>query len=97
MVTPEALEAFRTLVEEHQRIQHERNGYNFSPPAVTVTRGRRWHKVDVGDSGKYVVEATTGEILGIKGYGVPHHGHRYGTLETIDRYDWGGYAPVALT
>jgi hypothetical protein len=29
-----------------------------------------------------------GDIFGIKAYGVPHLGHRYGNLETIHAWDW---------
>jgi hypothetical protein len=39
-----------------------------------------------------MVVNATGEIFGIKAYGVIHRGHRYGTLDTLDSYDWGGYA-----
>ena len=47
-------------------------------------------KVDVGNSGKYMVDAE-GNIFGIKAYGVIHRGHSYGTLDTIEDYNWGGY------
>jgi hypothetical protein len=46
--------------------------------------------VDVGRSGKYMV-TEDGEIFGIKGYGVIHRGHQYGTLDTIDEWFWGDY------
>jgi hypothetical protein len=41
-----------------------------------------------------MVDNATGEIFGIKGYGVIHRGHRYGTLDTIGDYDWSGYHAV---
>lgn len=53
--------------------------------------GKKWARVDVGTSGKYMVDMATGEIVGIKGYGVPHLGHRYGTLDTLYAWDWSGY------
>ena len=35
-----------------------------------------------------------GQIFGIKAYGVIHKGHFYGTLDTIDLYDWSNYTAV---
>lgn len=58
---------------------------------VTVTPGRKYTKVDVGHSGRYMVVNKTGEIFGIKSYGVIHRGHQYGTLDTINEWYWGDY------
>lgn len=62
---------------------------------VQVKPGKKYTKVDVGPkhniSGKYMVENSTGAIFGIKGYGVVHKGHQYGTLETVHDWYWGGY------
>ena len=62
---------------------------------VTVKSGRKYTKIDVGQSGKYMIDAQ-GNIFGIKAYGVIHHGHRYGTLDTIDCYDWSNYEAVKI-
>lgn len=64
---------------------------------VTIKLGRKYAKVDVGSSGKYMVDNATGEIFGIKAYGQVHKGHKYGTLDTVDQYYWGGYAARFLT
>lgn len=61
---------------------------------VRVVRGRKYTKVDIGSSGKYMVVNDTGEIFGIKAYGVIHRGHAYGTLDTIGEWDWRGYSAV---
>lgn len=58
---------------------------------VTIKVGDKYTRVDVGRSGKYMVDNATGEIFGIKRYGVIHRGHHYGTLDTVDQYYWGGY------
>ena len=47
---------------------------------VKVVPGRKYTKVDVGSSGRYMVDAD-GAIYGVKAYGVPHLGHRFGTLD----------------
>lgn len=57
---------------------------------TTVKPGKKYTKIDVGTSGKYMIDEK-GDIYGIKAYGVIHHGHYYGNLETINNYDWSGY------
>ena len=51
--------------------------------------------IDVGPSGKYLIDGD--RIYGIKAYGVPHRSHRFGTLDTINEWDWSGYAAVRWT
>ena len=62
---------------------------------VQVIPGPKYTKVDIGPahniSGKYMIENETGIIYGIKGYGKVHKGHRYGTLDTVADWYWGGY------
>lgn len=62
---------------------------------VSVKPGKKYVKVDVGSSGKYMIDAES-NIFGIKAYGVIHTGHHYGTLDTIDQYNWGGYTARKL-
>ena len=57
---------------------------------VQIKPGKKYTKVDVGASGKYMVDSE-GNIFGIKAYGVIHTGKRYGTLDTIDQFYWGDY------
>ncbi len=59
----------------------------------TIKPGKKYTKVDVGPSGKFMIVIETGEIFGIKAYGVIHRGKRYGTLETVNEWYWGGYSP----
>lgn len=61
---------------------------------VTVSLGRTFARVDVGSSGRYMVDLESGVIYGIKGYGVVHRGHRFGTLDTIQDWNWGNYLAV---
>ncbi|MCR4304942.1 MAG: hypothetical protein NUV63_12100 [Gallionella sp.] len=97
------LEAFRATLEAAQLQGLLDQGYDPErhPHAVKVKMGRKYANVDVGcrtwpdgkvlGSGKYMVELETGNIYGIKAYGVIHRGHFYGTLDTLDAYDWRGY------
>ena len=59
-----------------------------------IKMGRKYANVDVGQSGKYMVELSTGNIYGIKAYGVIHRGHQYGTLDTIYEWDWSDYTAI---
>lgn len=54
----------------------------------------KYFRVDVGTSGRYMIERSTERIYGIKAYGVINKGHYYGTLDTIDDYFWGEYAAI---
>jgi hypothetical protein len=67
---------------------------------VEVIPGPKYTKVNLGPasnmSGKFMIENSTGIIYGIKGYGKVHKGHVYGTLDTVDAYDWSDYTPERL-
>jgi hypothetical protein len=89
------LEAFARLLEQDQlRGLIARNvdcEANRADAKTRVKIGRKYANVDVGTSGKYMVELDTGRIFGIKAYGVIHRGHAFGTLDTITDWDWSGY------
>jgi len=91
--TPERLEQFRATLEAAQLEGLRHRGWNspFHNVTCRVKMGRKYCNVDVGTSGKYMVELATSKIYGIKGYGVIHRGHYYGTLDTIGELDWSGY------
>ena len=61
---------------------------------ASIKLGRKYCNVDFGGSGMYMVELATGQIYGIKCYGVIHRGHYFGTVDTLTDYDWGGYRAV---
>lgn len=63
---------------------------------TSIKPGKKFTRVDVGSSGKYMVDNQTGQIFGIKAYGVVHRGHEYGTLDTINEWAWGGYRAVKV-
>lgn len=66
--------------------------------AITkIKPGRKYTKVDMGGSGVYMIVNETGEIFGIKGYGVIYRGHQYGTLDTINLWYWGEYQAYKKT
>jgi len=66
---------------------------NLKNAKTSIKEGSKYTKVDIGTSGRYMVEMSTGNIFGIKGYGTIHRGHFYGTVDTTADYFWGGYYP----
>ena len=99
--TETKITAFAARVEQEsiQRLKDENLACaaNIRNARTSVKPGHKYTKVDIGSSGRYMVEMATGNIFGIKAYGQIHRGHFYGTLETIDEYFWGGYYPIKKT
>lgn len=95
MVTAEQLEKFRATLEAARIKEMARQYPLLPPPSVRVRIRAKYACVDVETcgqwSGKYMVVLDTGEIFGIKAYGVIHRGHSFGTLDTIHEWDWSGY------
>lgn len=63
---------------------------NLDNAVAHVKEGKKYTKVDIGGSGCYMIDSD-GNIFGIKAYGVIHRGHQFGTLNTIDDWNWGRY------
>lgn len=103
----EKLTAFAWLLEYEQLERLTLEGLdceaNRENAKTSIKIGRVWARVDVGNSGKYMVAlmagitqhycrpVEVGDIVGIKAYGVPHFGHRFGSLDSIHEWDWRGY------
>lgn len=91
------LEAFAARIRFDTRSFFRACGHGLSADqidresVVHIKPGRKYTKIDVYTSGKYMVENATGIIYGIKGYGKVHKGHVYGTLDIIADWNWGGY------
>jgi hypothetical protein len=92
------LETLRRTIEEQQRARLVADGMSSlllgSHYTGSIKMGRKYANIDFGGSGKYMVDLATGEIFGIKAYGVIHRGHRFGTLDTIEAWDWSNYRAV---
>lgn len=92
------LEALRLLIQEHQQSRLEKDFPKLAGIERSEARiipGKKYTKIDVksgaGWSGKYMVENDTQTVYGIKGYGVIHRGHCFGTLDEMLLWDWSGY------
>lgn len=89
------LKAFAERLTQEHLSQLTKDGVDCQPNRdnckTDIIPGRKYTKVNIGHSGKYMVENSTGVIFGIKGYGQVHLGHSYGTLDTIDEWYWGSF------
>lgn len=83
----------KITAETQERLTREGLGCqaNLNNAVCSFKPGRKYTKIDQGNSGKYMVVNSTEEIYGIKAYGVIHLGHYYGTLDTIGNYHWEDY------
>lgn len=90
------IQAFANLVQWQtiERLKKDDLGCeaNIMNAQTSIKPGKKYTKVDVGDSGRFMIDAE-GNIFGIKAYGQVHRGHSYGTLDTTDNYYWGNYSP----
>ena len=88
------IEQLATKIEEHQiqRLKIEKLDCetNLKNAKTSVKLGNKYTRIDIGTSGAYMIDQD-GNIFGIKAYGVIHRGHFFGTLDTINQYNWGGY------
>ena len=79
------IEEFATRVQEGEQESLRRANpacqANMDNAVTSIKPGRKWTKVNVGSSGRYMIDQE-GRIFGIKAYGVPHYGHYFGTLDS---------------
>lgn len=90
------LTAFVDLLTRQQRARHEKEYTHPFTDDAHFHLGAKYARVDLGGSGRYMVDLATEEIFGIKGYGVIHRGHKFGTLDTIRDWDWSDYQAIKL-
>lgn len=98
--TIEKINALAALVEKQQIERlHEQDlacPANLQNAKTKVVPGRKYTKIDVGNSGKLMIENESEIIYGIKGYGVVHKGHQYGNLDTTAQFFWGDFRPKKI-
>ena len=58
---------------------------------VEIRRQHRYIYIDIGGSGRYMIDNATGQIFGIKAYGVVNRKKAFGTVHTVNEWNWGGY------
>lgn len=88
------IKQFAELVEKEQKDYLQKSDLacqaNLDNCKVKIKEGKKYTKVNVGSSGKYMVDKA-GYIFGIKAYGVINKRRCFGSLDTINEYYWGNY------
>jgi hypothetical protein len=64
---------------------------NLQNAKTTYLIKNKYTYINIGGSGKYMIDNKTNEIYGIKAYGMINKGRFYGTLNTINNFYWGNY------
>lgn len=94
------LEMFRVLFETQHNERLTRLYPELDSESVEVETGYKFDKVfinrDTGTNshyrmGRYMVESRTGVIYGIKSWTQVNKRRCYGTIDTIDQYDWSDF------
>jgi len=90
----EKIKQFAEILERQQIERLQKTGLgceaNIINCKVSIKQGKKYVKVDVGRSGKYMIDDNE-DIYGIKAYGVINKKHHYGNLDSINNYYWGDY------
>jgi hypothetical protein len=95
--------AFCTAVETQSNARHQKQYAPHWKDEQVLPSLERVHKYiriyfDNGTQklSRYFVEVKTGNIYACEGWKKPNFRRQFGTLETIDQFDWSGYEGVAL-
>lgn len=93
----EIIKQFSTMlqakVDAYMAIHHP----NTRRELVTVNPGKKYVKIDVGPSGKFMFNMQDCHLYFIKGYGVINKKKDFGSLALIIQkdFDWDGYSIMA--
>jgi hypothetical protein len=63
---------------------------------VEVNDGRVYSRITIEKGARYFVRVKDGAIFASKSFKTPTLARQYGTLDTIEQFDWSGYNAVAL-
>ncbi len=100
MRTQEKVKAFAALVAKETAERLTRLGFDLALHSqslrVDIIAGTKYVKVNVGGSGKYMIDLD-GTIYGIRSYGQVNKRHNYGNLDTTHRWNWGDFSPRQVT
>ena len=97
MIYKEDIEAFVNLLQ-HKINKHNDKISGSLKTEVKVLPGKKYYKVMVGYSGKYMLNTKTGNLFYITGYGIPNNEKNFGYLPEIMEkgFDWDGYSIVPI-
>lgn len=68
----------------------------YNNKSVGITIGKKFAKVTIGSSVRYFVEIATGIIYASASWQKYNPNRSFGTLDTVDQFDWSGYEGKAF-
>lgn len=86
---------FVKLIQNDHIERMQNSSSNFVDVASSDFR-KKYILVDLGTSGRYMIDKETQVIYGVKAYGTVNKNKIYGTLDTINSYFWGDYYAFKL-
>jgi hypothetical protein len=94
-----AAASFRETLEAHQRAGYrhgtEPDTWHLSPSGTKYTRVFSRQGQSLAGSVRYFIRNQDGAIFAAEGWKKPNLRRQFGTLATMDQFDWGGYEAVA--
>ena len=99
ILEPKVKRYYMDSVDDHNKKNPEKKiPYSIHQQSwsVKVKPGKKWIKIDVGQSGKYMLSTDTGNLHYIKGYGKPDLRKNFGNIQKIiknkDNWWYDGYS-----
>ena len=94
MTLDERLAALCTRITDHYQDRLKKLDLaceaNMQSSIARYSVKQKYIYIDVGSSGRYMIDRATEVIYGIKGYGVIHRGHSFGTIDNpVITSHWG--------
>ena len=90
-----AVEYVTKLDHFKQTLQAQESSCVQSGYTVQIEKGRKFDKVYIKTPnqtlGRYMVDRNSWEIYGIKSWAQVNPRRMFGTLDTVDEFDWSGY------
>lgn len=97
MFNDSLLEKFVNRFQEQHNERLARLFPDSEPMKVRTEKGYKFVKVflvnaeELRDEGRYMVDRRTGDIYGVKSWTQVNFRRWFGTLETVEEYDWSEY------
>lgn len=82
----------QTKVDQYMTAHYPNNGKEL----VQIRLGKKYIKIDIGSSGKFMFDIDNGHLYFIKGYGAIDRKKDFGYLPAIIQkgFDWDGYSII---
>lgn len=79
-------------------IEQNKNSEEKYSENIKILKGKKYYKIYIGDSGKFLLSVDTGNLYFITGYGTADLEKNFGFLPDIIKkgFDWDGYSIIPV-